>query len=94
MYSPRLLLWSSHEGPLLVIRILSAGFASFFLSSGDEAPAAAEEADLVLAEDEDEAEEDITELSRDFHKKQFVHAVTVIFSCMKIGVAVRGESGG
>ena len=50
-----------------MIRILSAGFASFSLSSCDGAPAAVEEADLGLAVDEDEAEEDITELSRDFH---------------------------
>ena len=37
-----------------MIRILSAGFVSLSLSSWDGVPAAAEEADLSLAEDEDE----------------------------------------
>ena len=46
-----------------MIKILSAGFASLSLSSWDGAPAAAEEEDLGLAENEDEAEEDITMLS-------------------------------
>ena len=60
-YSPRQNCRSSHEGPLLVIRIFSAGFVSLSLSFWDEAPAAAEEDDIGLAEDEDEAWEDIFE---------------------------------
>ena len=53
---------------MLVINILSAGSLSLF--SRDEAPAAAEEPDLGLAEAEDEAGEDITEMfgfSRNCH---------------------------